>query len=489
MAIAGSTDARGATLAESIVDRLREEIASGARPIGSRLLSIRKASLEFGVSKNTIVEAYDRLVAAGYVAPRKGSGFIVIHSGEQDDGARPRHVAEAVDIASLLGAQLEQNFRIRVGDGRPPPAWTEQSEIKRHLGAYGRTLLADADAYGSALGFLPLRQQIVRRLGAQQIQCSEDDVLMTFGANHALDLVIRGMLSAGDTVLVDDPGYYPLFAKLKLAQVRMVGVRRTPEGPDIEDFAIKLASERPKLFFTQSIGHNPTGGSITLPVAHSILSAASRANLVIVEDDPFADLPVQSASRLAMLDQLNNVISIGTFSKTLSASLRSGFIAARRDRTAALAELKMLTTVNSSGHIERLLHGLVANGHYERHLKRLWQRIETASFCLQDRLRKEGWKTYTNMIGGYYQYLILPEGVSDIDLAREGAKESIFIAPGSVFCVDKENPLARGTRINVSRANDPKFYDFLLRSVSYPIGKADDDTSSRRSANGAVSIS
>lgn len=452
-------------MAETVVERLRGEIVSGALPAGSRLLSIRKAADALGVSKNTVVEAYDRLVASGLVAARKGSGFVVLHAPEADGGQRPKHVAEAVDIASLLGAQLEQTFQIRVGDGRPPPSWTEQSEIRRHLGSYGRALPADADAYGSALGFLPLRQQIARRLASQQIQAREDNVLMTFGANHALDLVIRGMLSAGDTVLVDDPGYYPLFAKLALAQVRMVGVRRTPDGPDIADFTAKLAAERPKLFFTQSLGHNPTGGSITLPVAHAVLTAASRHNLAIVEDDPFADLPLTSAHRLATLDQLNNVISIGTFAKTLSASLRSGFIAARPDRIAALAELKMLTTVNSSGHVERLLHSLMADGHYDRHLKRLWQRIETASLSVQGRLRQAGWRTFCDTIGGYYQYLLLPSGADDIRLAREGAKASIFIASGSVFCIDKANPLARGIRINVSRADDPAFYEFLLRHL------------------------
>lgn len=461
----GGLNTRGATLVDSVVARLRDEIATGILPAGTRLLAIRKAAEAMGVSKNTIVEAYDRLVAAGLVTVRKGSGFVVLQAPGADGRHRPKHVAEAVDIASLLSAQLEQSFDIRVGDGRPPASWTEQSEIKRHLGSYGRALPADADAYGSALGFLPLRQQIVRRLAAQQIEAREDNVLMTFGANHALDLVIRGLLSAGDTVLVDDPGYYPLFAKLALAQVRMVGVRRTPEGPDVADFTAKLASERPKLFFTQSLGHNPTGGSITLPVAHAILTAAGRHNLTIVEDDPFADLPLASAHRLATLDQLDSVISIGTFAKTLSASLRSGFIVAHKERIAALAQLKMLTTVNSSGHVERLLHRLMADGHYERHLKRLWQRIEVATGSVLGRLQQAGWQTFSEAVGGFYQYLMLPAEVSDIDLARKGAKESIFIAPGSVFCIDKQSQLARGIRINISRADDPGFYDFLLRHL------------------------
>lgn len=456
---------RAATLVSTIVRKLQADMAAGSLPVGSSLLSIRKAATEFGVSKNTIVEAYDRLVASGHAEARPGSGFVVTAAADAN-GSRPRHVAEAVDVASLLGAQLEQSFRIRVGDGRPPPSWTEQSEIRRHLGAHMGIMPLDADAYGSALGFLPLRQQLARRLSGRQIQAGEDNILLTFGANHALDLIIRAMLSPGDTVLVDEPGYYPLFAKLTLSQVRMVGVTRTPEGPSVEDFAAKAAAERPKLFFTQSLGHNPTGGSITVPVAHAILNAANRHGVLLVEDDPFVDLPIATGNRLATLDQLNNVISIGTFSKTLSASLRSGYIATRADRIASLAELKMLTTVNSSGHVERLLHRVLADGHYDRHLKRLGQRVVAASDRVRQKLRQAGYRVFSDTLDGYYLYLLLPEDIDDIALAREGAKESIFIAPGSVFCVDKRNPLARGIRINVSRADDAYFYEFLLRKLT-----------------------
>ena len=313
--------------------------------------------------------------------------------------------------------------------------WTEQSEIKKHLSGNGRILPADADAYGSALGFFPLRQQIALRQQAQQVEIKEDNLLLTFGANHALDLIIRAMLSAGETVLVDEPGYYPLFAKLTLAQVRIVGVRRTPDGPDVNDLAAKIQSERPKLFFTQSLGHNPTGGSITLPVAHAVLKTAAQSNLLIVEDDPFSDLPMAANIRLAALDQLNNVISIGTFSKTLSASLRSGFIAARNDRIATLAELKMLTTVNSSGHVERLLHRLLADGHYERHLKRLGQRTEAASGKVRADLLRGGHHIYSETNAGYYLYLLLPEGIDDMELAREAAKQKHLYRAGEfILC-------------------------------------------------------
>lgn len=465
MAEPGEEHPQSGTLADKLTARLSGEIIQGRYPAGSRLMSIRKAAEHYRVSKNTVIEAYDRLVASGYARSRPGSGFEVCLPQDADRNGRPRHVAEAVDIASLLSAQLEESFEIRVGDGRPPPSWTEESEIRRHLGFFSRGTPAGTDAYGSAFGFPGLRQEIAKRLAAQHLRASEREILLTFGANHALDLIIRAFLSPGDTVLVDEPGYYPLFAKLKLAQVRMLGVRRTPEGPDVNDFIAKLATERPRLFFTQSIGHNPTGSSTSLPVAHALLNAAATHNVMIVEDDPFVDLAPAVPSRLATLDQLDRVMSVGTFSKTLSASLRSGYIVASRQQIDALAELKMLTTVNSSGHIERLIHRLLIDGQYDRHLRRLAQRIDGAATRVTEQLKQQGYDIFSGNGGGYYLYLLLPKHIDDIEFARHGAREGIFIAPGSVFCLNKNNAAASGIRLNVARTDDERFYSFLTRHI------------------------
>jgi DNA-binding transcriptional MocR family regulator len=450
------------TRGESVAGEIRSRIETRALGPGAKLPSIRRAAEQFGVSKNTIIDAYDRLVSAGLVVSRPGSGFTVVERLPQRHGERAQHVAEAVDIASLLSAQLEESFSIRVGDGRPPASWMEESEVRRHLGHIGRQHQSSSDRYGSAMGLPALRERLAFDLMEREVRATPEQILTTFGANHALDLIIRCFLVAGDTVLVDDPGYYPLFAKLKLARVRMVGVKRTPSGPEPEDLASKVESERPKIFFTQSLAHNPTGGSTNLPTAHSILTIASRSNMLVVEDDPFVDLPTVRGVGLAPLDQLQNVICVRTFAKTLSASLRCGYIAARPDLIAALAELKMLTTVNSSGHIERLVHGVISEGHYRRHLKRLAQRVSQATEITVSLAQKYGLKLFSEPTGGYYVYLELPPHVDDIELAREGAREGIFIAPGSVFSPERQ-PNKAGIRVNIAWAQDPRFYDFLLR--------------------------
>lgn len=452
------------TLTDNIVETFRVRIHTGDLKLGDKLPSIRKSAVEFGVSKNTVVEAYDRLLAAGLVASRQGYGFTVTDALRSTPIARLKNVTEAIDVVSLLSAQLEESFSIRVGDGRPPPAWTEQSEVRRYLNRAQKFGNTDRDGYGSAVGLPALRELLAAQIARREVTIHLDQVLMTFGANHALDLIIRHYLAPGDTVFVDEPGYYPLFAKLKLAQARIVSIRRQPTGPDIEDLEHKARQHSPRLFFTQSTGHNPTGGFTNLPNAHALLTTAAQHNFMVVEDEPFSDLPGLLGTGLMPLDQLDKVIHVGTFSKTLSASLRCGFIAARPDIINDLAQLKMLTSVNSSGHIEHLVHGLIAEGHYARHLRRLSQRIARATEKVVTNLDRLGLTTYCTPGGGYYLYLNLPDHVVDIELAKAGAMQDILIAPGSVFCANSQDG-PNGIRINIARADSPKFYEFLRRQI------------------------
>ena len=103
--------------------------------------------------------------------------------------------------------------------------------MRRHLGVYGRYRQGDDSGYGSAMGFQGLRERLAHRFAEREIRATPDQILLTFGANHALDLIVRRFVAPGDAVLVDDHGYYPLFAKLKLAQARIVGVRRLAHRP------------------------------------------------------------------------------------------------------------------------------------------------------------------------------------------------------------------------------------------------------------------
>ncbi|MBP2302709.1 aminotransferase-like domain-containing protein [Azospirillum picis] len=444
-----------------IVDKIAGLIGDGLLTPGERLLSVRAGAVEHGVSKNTMAEAYDRLVALGYLEAKQGSGYYVARVRRAAAGQQSPHIAEAVDFVSLLREQLEQTYAVRIGDGRPPPSWTERFEMASPPRFMAATRgLAAEHGYGSPWGFLPLRERLALTLGERSIKASPDQILLTQGANHALDLVARQMLEPGDTVLVDSPGYYPLFGKLRLSRVAMVGVQRRPDGPDLDELEASAAAHKPKLFFTQSLAHNPTGGSLTPAVAHRLLQIAGRHGFHVVEDDPFADVLPVSSPRLAALDQLERVIYVGTFSKTLSASLRVGYVAARRPLIDRLCDVKMLTVVSTSDYVERIVYGFIASGNYLRHLRKLRTRIEEHTERAVPALGRLGLRLPPAATGGYYLWGELPGHVDEQALTRRAAERGIFLAPGTLFRPSRV-PAAPALRINVAYADDPLFTRFL----------------------------
>lgn len=446
-----------------VIDGIMAQLRAGQLKPGEKLPSIRRKAERLGVGKNTVVEAYLRLVGQGFLRAKPGSGYYVARSAPKSMDEKALPVAAATDRAALLTEQLDRRLPIRPGDGRPPPGWLEESELRRYL-SFQR--FQEADAYNSAWGYLPLRERICGAMGERGIFCTPDQVLMTHGANHAMDLIIRRYAKPGDAVLVDDPGYYPLMAKLALAGVRTVGVRRLHDGPDTADLERKVRESGAKIFFTQSLAHNPTGGSITPGIAYSVLKIANMHDLMVVEDDPFADVLPYALPRLASLDQLERVIYVGTFSKTLAASFRVGYVAASPGIAAELNELKVVTTVSTSAHDERLIFQLIDKGHYLKHLRRLRARASRATQDTIAGLEAAGFSVRSPLGGGFYLWIELPEHMSGDRLAADAARHGIFVAPSATFTTAGDAVPAM--RINVAYGSDPVFLAWLQDAASQP---------------------
>lgn len=448
-----------------IVGAIRADIEAGRLSAGTRLLSIRSGAARYGVSKNTMSDAYDRLVAQGLLVARPGSGYFVAETDTLNTGSLQPHVVQALDTVSLLREQLIRQHEVRVGDGRLPSSWA------RGLDKMVRNQVATNDTmdhgYGNPWGYEPLRDHIALMLRERGIKVGSERVLLTYGANHALDLVARYCLNPGDVVLVDSPGYYPLFGKLQYCNIQIVGVRRGVDGPDLAELELACKTHKPKLFFTQTLAHNPTGTSATLPVCHRILTLAEQHQFYVVEDDPFADILPVDSPRLATLDQLARVIYVGTFSKTLSAGVRVGYVTGPEKILSALCDLKMLTLVATSDWAERTVYDLIVRGQYLKHLRRLKVLVQRTQKQVYRALTELGLNVFSPPSGGFYLWVLLPSELDEAAFLSAAAQRSIFIAPGSIFMPDKR--VARAMRVNIAYAMDERFLDFLrgwLRPVS-----------------------
>ncbi len=448
------------TRIEKVMAHIRNGIEQGIWPSGSSVPSIRQTAAAQSVAKNTVVEAYDRMVAMGWLEPRPGSGYFVPVHKQNNRLPKAVSVAQAVDAASLLREQLVRKYAVRVGEGRPPLAWTDPLDFKMPKAARSKSYEGSAHGYDNPWGFIKLRVHLSQLLQERSIDAGIDNVLTTFGANNALDLIVRKYLEPGDTVLVDNPGYYPLFAKLHLVEVNMVGVNRNVDGPDIADLQAKAVRYKPKMFFTQSQGHNPTGGFLSLSVGHRILVEAAKHNFMVVEDDPFADILPPQAPRLINLDQMERVIYVGTFSKTLSAGLRVGYIVANEKITNDLCDLKMLTMASSSGITERILYEFIVTGNYLKYLRKLKNKVAVATQKAVAAIQSLELEMFCMPTGSFYLWVYLYPGDDETRLVNDASEQNIFIAPGHLFMPAKQNG-RQAMRINIAYADDPRFLAFM----------------------------
>jgi DNA-binding transcriptional MocR family regulator len=453
-------------LVDNIVAHVSGQIAAGLYRPGQKLPSVRGGAGQFGVSKNTMAEAYDRLVARGLAISRQGSGYYVCESRPAPVLKGRPDFTEATSIMSLLREQLDQNYQTRPGDGRPPPTWTEDADMRRILRT-GRGASAEVDfGYGSSWGLGGLREWLRLTLAERSIVTQPDGIMLTSGVNHGLDLIIRQFIEPGDTVFVDSPGYYPLFAKLRLAKAHVVPIRRREEGPDLDELRQKLLVHHPKIFFTQSQAHNPTGGTLSPAHAFSLLQMAEVHDFRIVEDDIFADLLAPSLPRLAAFGQQQRVLYIGSFSKTLSASLRCGYVAGAPDTIRNLVDLKMVTTVATSLHVERVVLEMIESGQYLKNLRRLRHWIEDGAKATAKALSCTGLDINLPRVQGFYLWVPLPVTIDEAAFCRRAAEANIFVAPASVFYPEREPGMPPAMRVNVAYGADERFCAFVRDEIN-----------------------
>ncbi|OBQ64229.1 PLP-dependent aminotransferase family protein [Mesorhizobium loti] len=454
------------TLVESVMATIRQRIAARSLTPGARLPSIRAFAQSMQVSKSTVVEAYERLVAEGTIRSRRGSGFYAAGS------LAPLSLAEigprldrAVDPLWVSRQSLDAGDEVlKPGCGWLPASWMPQAALRRALRTAARADDAALADYGTPLGLPPLRQLLARRMAGHGIEVSPEQIMLTDSGTQAIDLLCRLLIEPGDTVLVDDPCYFNFHALLRAHRAKVVSVPYTPSGPDIELFANALAEHRPRLYITNAAIHNPTGAILSPVTAHRLLKLADQSHLTIVEDDIFADFEHAPAPRLAAFDGLNRVVQIGSFTKTLSASVRCGFIAAPRDWIEGLTDLKIATTFGGGRLAAELVLMLLKDGSYRKHMDLLRARLARAMAETVARLRAIGITPWIDQPAGLFLWCGLPDGVDAAEVARRALSDNVVLAPGNAFSLSRT--ASHFLRFNVAQCEDQRIFKVLEAAMA-----------------------
>ncbi|CAN0626069.1 GntR family transcriptional regulator [Burkholderia multivorans] len=450
------------SLTQKIVDHFHTLISDGKLQSGMKVPSIRSFAESHGVSVSTVVDAYDRLVAEGCLVPRQNSGFFVrsFQHAAYLSAEAAEHDGASFDSLWMLN-RIWQSHQVDInpGCGWMPSRWLDDDGLRRTMRTMAVHSSGSLAGYGSPKGYLPLRWKISDWLNQQEIYCPPEQLLMTHGAAHALSLLIQHLIKPGDTVFVDLPGYSLLFAHLKRLGVEIVGVPLTPTGPDLAAFADLLAHHAPRAYFTNPRLHNPTGASCSAATAHKVLQLASRHDFLIVEDDVCADLDATSRRPFASMDQLERVIYVGSFSKTISPGLRVGYIAAHPDLVEDLAQLKMATGLTSSEIGERIVYQVLTDGRHRKHLKGLREHLALAQTTVRRKLTGAGMILFNDVPEGMFVWARHQRYDDARLLSARALDKDIYLAPGHLFTHDEET--TPWLRFNVGYCESDALFDFL----------------------------
>lgn len=422
---------------------------SGASP-GTRLPSIRQLAHDNLLSQSSVIEALERMVADGVLASRAGSGFVV---AAQTVASSPLAECQWYEGAELRWGAFTDNQlgELKLGCGWLPDSWRESDDISYAIREISRTDTAGVFNYSTPLGLPALREQLHKRLMQIQVGSSAERILTTHGASHAQDLLIRTLLKAGDTVLVETPGYGNLYRQLAFHGVTLLEVPRTRSGPDIQALETLLASHQPKCLFINSLYHNPTGSSLSRGVAERLLHLARTQDFLIIEEDVYGDLQHASCIRLAALAHDDRVIYISSFSKTLSSALRVGYLTASTALINQVLKLKTFTGMGTSRFAEAMVASLLANGTYRKWVQRLRRRLSAEMAKTLQVLEDEEWEVFAVPAGG--MFIWARPGAGDGSRLHARARQlGVLLSSGELFSPTGEH--ADWLRINVAYACD-----------------------------------
>ncbi|MGH8805703.1 MAG: PLP-dependent aminotransferase family protein [Polaromonas sp.] len=486
------------SLTEQLSARFAERIRSRLLAPGARLPSVRLCAEQQGVSVSTVVAAYDQLLAQGLVVARKNRGFFVRDASlnmaltptnkaqaaiktianTDAEGAAGRAPPNAplnawstatwmatrqapVDATALIRGMFHKvNNKPQPGMGVFPPDWLETSFMPAAVRKVTsvNALREFSLQYGDPMGDAGLRRALAQKLSALNVHAVPGQIITTVGATHALDIVSRTLLRAGDCVMVEEPGWAVEFARLDAMGMRILPVPRRADGPDLEVMAQYCEIHQPKLFVSVSVFHNPTGYCLTPGSAHRVLQLANQYNFHIAEDDTYSHLAPEHATRLCALDGLQRTIYVSGFAKILAPGWRVGFMAAPPDLVERLLDTKLLATLTTPALLEKALAWCIDQGQLRRHAERIRTRLDQAR-ARSVKLALAHGCTFAAEPAGLFGWV--ETGVDTDTLAQRMLDEGYLLAPGALFhAVRKPSTLMR---INFATTQEAAFWKVFAR--------------------------
>jgi len=341
------------------------------------------------------------------------------------------------------------------------------AEAERALTTFrGETL-----QYAPRPGLPELRARIVEQMNADGITAARENVLVTNGAKHAIDLICRVLLDEGDAIVVTRPTYFTAIPIFRSFGVRFIEVAQDRDGLDVAELTATLTMREregqppPKFIYNVPDFHNPTGVTMSLARREALIRLASERGIFVVEDSPYRKVRFEGTSiaSLKALDSGDTVFYVGTFSKLMAPGLRVGWTIATPDMIARMIQLK--SDGCSCPLTQRIIAEFLGGGRLTPHIDRVQTAYRANRDAMVAALRREmPDASFAVPEGGYYVWLTLPDDVDGDRLVRSASECGVTVLPGSKFFASPDVPHPKNhLRIAYSHATPDEVDDGIRR--------------------------
>jgi GntR family transcriptional regulator len=453
-------DPRSSTpLYRQIATSISGLIRQGLVAAGSRLPPTRELALAQGVSRNTVVLAYQELEIQGLVSSRVGSGTFVCRDlpGRLPLGASPatpglsleNRLAGSWTIphASLLAAMEKMSDPGADGEGLsfasapPDPDLLPLAEFRQSLSSSFRRFGADLLELGSPAGFAPLLEYLRSYIARRGVICGPRELMVAGGMQQGLSLVARLFLDPGDTVLLENLTYPGALAVFRSLQASCVGIPLDDQGMRTDDLEGVLRRRSAKLLYTIPTFQNPPGSTLPPERRKRVVELCREHGVAIVEDDYAHELVFDGMEALPLKawDEWGGTIYLGSFSESVFPGIRLCWIVAPEGIIDRLRILKQVSDLSSSPILQGALLEFLRMGHSERLLKRKRRayraRRDAMAGAMERHFPRE--VLWVKPPGGLYQWVDLPPTIDAMELLAETRTRGVVFAPDRLFSVEE----------------------------------------------------
>lgn len=450
-----------------LIRQIQIQVDSGILGAGIRLPASRDLAKQLGISRISVVNAYAELRSEGYLSAHAGRGTFVSREKTVLNGhipvqipSQPTHTQHDQSLRDMMRLARKPGV-INFSHGSPPKEFFPVRHMQEAINAVIDRDGASALSYEVPEGYLPLRVAVRDYVRALGIQCRFEDVLITGGAQQAIDLVLQSLMSEGETLVTADPTYIGMMDIAHARRVHIQGVPIDEDGIRIDALENYLHENSPRLIYVMPTFQNPTGHVMPLHRRRQLIRLAEQHQIPILEDEVYREFRFDGdhLPPLKALDENGVVIHANAFTKMLLPGMRIGYLIADGPHYERLVRVKQAADISTSGLNQRTIHLMLERGVLAKQLERnrleLRRRRDVALEAAEQYF-PEG-TTWFIPQGGLYLWVELPDdGPTATELFITGIQMDVAFAIGSMFYTGNGGTYAMRLNYGIHKPEDIK---------------------------------